>query len=319
MPPERTDTDARRLDQRQEWVTARERGSIVMLQFMSFISLRCGRHVTRCVLYAIAAYFFVFAPKARRCVREYLQRALGRRPTAADRFRLIFAFAATIHDRVFMVRDRYELFDISIDGEEFVSECHQRGEGAFMMGAHMGSFEAIRFIGRSRTGLTVAMAMYNDAAKKINAMLAALNPDFKPDIIGLGSMNSMLQIRERLNAGAFVGVLGDRTPGDEPYERVEFLGAPACFPTGAMRGAALLRRRVFFMIGLYRGGNRYHVAFEDLADFSNTQRTDREAAVRAAVRNYAATLERYCRAYPYNWFNFFDFWRAPDVAPRPPG
>jgi predicted LPLAT superfamily acyltransferase len=146
-------------------------------------------------------------------------------------------------------------------------------------------------------------------------VLAALNPSLTLDIIPLGTLDSMLQIAARLDAGVFVGVLGDRSFGPEQYECVEFLGAPAWFPTGAMRAAALLRRPVLFMAGLYRGGRSYHIVFEELADFTGVPRGERERAVREAVRRYAATLERYCRSDPYNWFNFFDFWQRPAGLP----
>ena len=95
-----------------------------------------------------------------------------------------------------------------------------------------------------------------------------------------------------------------------------FLGAPALFPTGPMRLAAVLRRPVVFMAGLYLGGNRYEVRFEPLADFSSLPeggRAGREALVREAIGRYAQCLERNARHAPYNWFNFHDFW-----APAPP-
>jgi predicted LPLAT superfamily acyltransferase len=69
-----------------------------------------------------------------------------------------------------------------------------------------------------------------------------------------------------------------------------------------------LQRRVILMLGIYCGGNRYRVVFEPIADFSGVERRDREEAIRRAVVRYAARLESYCREYPYNWFNFFDFW-----------
>jgi predicted LPLAT superfamily acyltransferase len=28
------------------------------------------------------------------------------------------------------------------------------------------------------------------------------------------------------------------------------------------------------------------------------------------LTRYVQALERHCRAAPYNWFNFFDFWKA---------
>ena len=116
-------------------------------------------------------------------------------------------------------------------------------------------------------------------------------------------------IAERLDRGAFVGMLGDRTLGDEPVQAVTLLGERADLPTGPMRAAAILRRPVIFMVGLYRGRNRYHVVFAPIADFSTTPAGARDAAVRTAVERYAALLDRYCRSDPYNWFNFFDFWR----------
>ena len=295
-----------------EWVTHRERGSMTMLRIMTFLSVRLGRSGGRLFLYLIAAYFFAFAPTARRYARAYLRRALGREPVAADRFRHVLTFATTIHDRVYLMKERFDLFDISLAGEDLLRTAHLAGNGAFLMGAHVGSFEIIRAVGRRRPGLRVAMAMYEDNARRLNAMLAAVNPAARPDVIALGRMDAMLKIREYLDQGDFVGVLGDRTLADEATQLVNFLGQPARFPVGAMRAAAIMRRPVIFMIGLYRGANRYHVAFESLADFSAVEPGQRDAAVHAAIERYARVLEKYLRGDPYNWFNFFDFWRGGD-------
>jgi predicted LPLAT superfamily acyltransferase len=286
------------------------------LRMMTFLSLRLGRSGGRVFLYLIAAYFFTFAPTARRHARAYLRAVLGREPTAADRFRHILTFATTIHDRVYLMKERLDLFDISVYGEDLVRSALEAGNGAFLMGAHVGSFDIIRTIGRRQPGLQVAMAMYEDNARRVNAMLAAVNPAAKPDVIALGHMDAMLKIQEYLGRGIFVGVLGDRTLGNEATQEVEFLGRPARFPIGAMRAAAIMRRPVIFMIGLYRGGNRYHVVFETLADFSAVQPRQRDAAVRVAIERYAGLLEKYVRSDPYNWFNFFDFWRAGDGNDR---
>jgi predicted LPLAT superfamily acyltransferase len=287
---------------------------MTLLRLMTFVSLRLGRASGRCILYFIAMYFFTFGPTARRHARAYLRRVLGREPTALDRFRQVLAFASTIHDRVYLANDRFGLFEISIEGEQLVRDALRAGDGAFLMGSHAGSFEIIRAIGRRQAGLHVAIAMFEENARRLNAMVAAINPATKPDVIALGRMDAMLKIREYLDRGAFVGVLGDRTLAQEPAQTVRFLGAPARFPVGAMRAAALLRRPVIFMIGLYRGGNRYHVVFEPLADFSAVEPKLREAAVGAAITRYAALLEKHCRRDPYNWFNFYDFWRGGDES-----
>ena len=302
-----------------DWIGHRERGSTVLLRLMAFVSLRLGRRLSRMALYGIALYFFLFAPNARRQSRRYLRRALGSEPRARDRFRHVLNFATSIHDRVYLINEQYDAFDVSIEGESLMRAQVALGRGAFLMGAHMGSFEIIGSVGRRQPGLKVSMAMYEDNARKINAILAAINPNAKTDIISLGHIDAMLCIAERLDRGAFVGMLGDRTLGDEPVHEVTILGERAYLPTGPLRAAALLRRSVIFMVGLYRGGNRYHVVFESIADFSQATPHSRDAAVREAVERYAALLDAYCRSDPYNWFNFFDFWRNPSAksVPKP--
>jgi predicted LPLAT superfamily acyltransferase len=295
---------------RAEWIGHRERGSSALLKLMVFLSLRLGRRVSRSVLYGIAVYFFLFAPAARRNSRRYLGLALGRTAKPSDGFRHVLYFATCIHDRVYLVKQQYERFRITIDGEEMMREQLESGRGAFLMGAHIGSFEVLRSVGRRQPGLNVSMAMYEHNARKINAMMAAVDPQAKADIISLGEIDAMLRISDRLDKGGFVGVLGDRTLSDEPLQSVRLLGEHAQLPVGPMRAAAILRRRVFFMAGLYRGANRYHLVFEPIADFSVTPAGQRESAIAAAIERYAAILDRYCRSDPYNWFNFFDFWRV---------
>src|SRR5215475_10127006 len=75
-----------------QWVGEPERGSAALLKVMIFVALRLGRPAARVCLYLIAAYFFAFAPAARRSSLEYLRRALGRAPQARDRFRQVFTF-----------------------------------------------------------------------------------------------------------------------------------------------------------------------------------------------------------------------------------
>jgi predicted LPLAT superfamily acyltransferase len=298
-----------------EWVTRRERGSIALLKLMAFLSLRFGRRLSRVVLYGIALYFFSFGPSARAHSLRYLRLALGRAPTARDRFRHILSFATTIHDRVYLINGQYEQFAITLDGEEMVRAHAASGCGAILLGAHMGSFEVVHSMSRRQHGLHVAMAMYEENARKIGGILAAINPNLLPDIVSLGRIDAMLKIAQRLERGAYVGVLGDRLLGDEPVQTVTLLGQRAYLPTGPMRAAAILRCPVFFMAGLYRGKNKYHVVFDRIADFSATSIGSRNLAVRAAIERYAAALDHYCRSDPYNWFNFFDFWRRPPGIP----
>lgn len=282
-----------------------------MLQAMTWISLRLGRQFARGVLHVIALYFLCFAPASRRASRAYLMRALQRPAGWRDMYRHFFTFATTVHDRVYLVNRRLDLFDFELHGEETLRSLLADGKGLFLLGAHLGSFEVIRALGRKNPDLRVAMLMHEDNAQKINTMLAAVNPEAAQDIIGLGHIDSMLNVSARLDQGEVVGMLADRTLNDDSLHPVHFLGETAFLPEGPFRMAALLQRPVLFMTGLYLGGNRYAIHFEPLMDFSGIERGQRDAAMLTGLTRYAALLDQYCRQAPYNWFNFFDFWRPP--------
>ncbi len=304
----------RQTSPQEEWARRPERSNTAMLRLMIWTSLHLGRASARLVLAGISFYFLLFTPGAKAASRAYLRRALGREPRFTDLFRHFHSFASTIHDRVFLLDARFDLFQVEVHGEDVIKEVLASGQGAFLMGAHMGSFEVVRAIGRQQPGLRVAMVMYEENARKVQAALASINPAAVQEIIPLGQFDSMLRVQACLDEGMVLGVLGDRTLGSDPTLRVPFLGTDADFPIGPMRLAAVLKRPVLFMSGLYLGGNRYAIHFERLADFSNLGRPGRDAAIQAAVEGYAACLERYCRAAPYNWFNFFDFWRPKDAS-----
>lgn len=290
-----------------QWMQRKERGSFFLLRLMSHISLTFGRRLSRPMVYGIALYFLVAAPTVRKASRSYLERVLKRAATSVDLYRHILAFASTIHDRFYLLNNQVDLFDIQVSGAAPIAEHHNNGEGMLLFGAHMGSFEVLLTHSRNNR-FNSCVAMYPENARQLNRALAAINPRTVTDIIALGQIDSMLTIHEKLKAGAMVGVLADRAAGPDQYISLPFLGTPARFPTGPFRMAAMLRQPVYFMTGRYCGGNRYEVLFEPLADFADVSRSERDAAVQDALHQYVAILERHCKAAPYNWFNFFDFW-----------
>ena len=293
-----------------DWHVRPERGSMVLLRVISWISLRLGRPAGRVVLHLIASYFFLFAPASKAASRRYLERILSRPLRWHDSYKHFFWFASTIHDRIYLLNQRFDLFEIDVYGKELVLEALEKEEGLLLIGAHIGSFEVIRAIGRSNVDLKIAMAMYEEHGQKLNQTLNAINPAAKQDVINLGRIDSIIKIKEYLDQGSLVGMLGDRTLGGDSVYPVTLFGAAANLPIGPFRIAAILRRPVLFMAGLYTGGNHYEIHFEKLIDFSKTLPQQRQYEIRRGMVVYAGLMEKCCRHAPYNWFNFFDFWQA---------
>jgi predicted LPLAT superfamily acyltransferase len=315
------------------WTTHRERGNPAILRLFVWIALTLGRRLARLLLYPIVLYFVFAGGAARAASRDYMKRVLGREPTPIDGYRHVHCFASTILDRAYLLNDRHDLFRIEVTGKEIglralrgrpMSDGSIR-RGAFLIGAHVGSFESIRAAGHEEKDLRVSMVMYEDNAQVLNQVLEAINPKMAKSIIPLGRVDSMLHVKRALDDGGFVGMLADRTLAEEEgtsaVRRINVLGTPTSIPIGPFRMAAMLRRPAIFIIGLYRGGNRYEVHYEELHDFAaldELPRVERAAATGAAIdcamARYVARLEHFCREAPYNWFNFYDYW---DDASRP--
>ena len=299
------------------WAHQRERSAVPVVRFMAWLSITLGRRLSRVVVYGIAAYFFAFAPKARAASRNYLRRVLNRPISARDGYQHVLSFASCIHDRVYWLRGMHDLFDIELVGVEHVQaafptnsntqDASATPQGIVFVGAHLGSFEALRVLGATH-GLKVRMLMYPDNAQKINAVLAAINPELADSVIPLGRADSLLTVRDCLQRGECVGALADRHLGKESGVAFDFLGSQAVFPDGPFRMAAMLKAQVVFMAGLYLGGNRYRIEFLPVADFTHTSPKERAQAIQAAQAHYVQQLESVCRQAPMNWFNFYDFW-----------
>jgi predicted LPLAT superfamily acyltransferase len=308
------------------WARQRERSSVRQLRAMRWIAVTAGRRVARLLLHPIVCCFCLGRATRQHSAR-YLSRALGRPATWGDVYRHLFTFAATVLDRVYLLQERFDEFSFTASGVEPMHRRLAEGRGVLAFGAHLGSFEALRMIGHER-GLAVAMIMYEDNARLINETLAALAPRARLHTIGLGRVDAMLAIRRWLDDGGIAGLLADRTlPGNSQRSKsvaLPFLGAPAIFSDGPFRLAAMLRQKVVFMAGLYRGGRDYDLRFIEIADFAASPQASatpaaggRDPAIRAALERYVATLESLCREAPYNWFNFYDFWAEADGAQAP--
>jgi predicted LPLAT superfamily acyltransferase len=289
----------------QAWLEQRERGTLSALRLITWITRRIGYGAGRALLPPICVYFIVFSGRARRASRDYLARMLGRRPAWSDVYRHYHTFAASILDRVMLASGGLDGFDVRVHGGERVAQALAKGRGCLLLGSHLGSFEIVRAAARTQPGLLVNVVIHEGNAGKIGAWLREIAPDRVPRVIAPGRQDTMLKVREALARGEVVAMLADRPIGHSPTHAVDFLGAPARFPTGPLRLALTLDVPVVLFFGLYREPRRYDLHFETLCCETGMPRTQ---AIASLVTAYVRRLEERARCAPYNWFNFYSYW-----------
>lgn len=288
----------------------RERGSLVALRFMTWLTRALGYRAASLLLPPICLYALAFAPRARAASREFLGRVHGRPARLAEVYRHFHVFACTLLDRIELLRGRAGDFEVRLHGGETLDAALAPRRGCLLLGSHLGSFEVLRVIGETRRGLTVNLVMHEGNAPLASRWARALAPELAARIIAPGTPETLLRVRECLERGEPVAMLGDRVFGGERAVSCDFLGAPARFPAGPLLMAALLGVPVVTFFCLRRGPRRYDAHFELLVERIESDRAGREQAVARWACAYAARLEAQARAAPDNWFNFYDTWDA---------
>ena len=295
------------------WADRRERGTTALVRLMIRLTLGLGWPVGQALLYPITLYFFLFSRGVRSASTRYLSRVLERRAAPRDVFRHLFTFANVLLDRLFLLSNRLRHYRIDATGTGHVTSALAQARGCVLLGSHLGSFEVLRAFAR-QSPVPVRVLMYRANTGAYSQMVERLDPTLADAIIEIGTPEAMLRVRESLARGEMVGILADRAPAGQKMVSVPFLGAPALLPTGPFLLCGALGVPIVLFFGVRTGSRRYGINFEPFADQIVVQRSRRAEEVAGWVRRYAERLEAHCRSYPFNWFNFYDFWGSPSHA-----
>ncbi len=291
----------------ERWANLPERGTPASLRLIGWIAVHVGRWAARLLLYPITLYFLISTHSARRVSYDYLKRVRGRPIYWWQVFRHFHCFAATILDRVYLLRGEFDHFEVTLHDKEVLHRQLESGKGCILLGSHLGSFEVLRSLGVTHD-FPLKVLMDIEHNEQITLFLDSLNQEIASTVIVPDRPETLLRVKESLDAGCLVGMLGDRVTGGGKITRCQFFGKSATFPAGPVLLAAIMRCPIVLFFGLYRNGNRYEIQFEHFAQEVILDRDHRAEEVQRWTQRYVERLEHYVRIAPYNWFNFYPFW-----------
>ena len=292
------------------WRDVREHGSVLGIKAGIVTMTLLGRPGGKALATLVAGYYTLLSPPARRAIRD-LRSHLGLETDMGDVYRHVHRFAQCILDAFFFMRGKTSFFRVGRNGYEHLADLRDSGQGAILLGAHLGSFHAMREQA-GREALPIHPVVFTKNAQRFNRVLEELDPTSRVRLIeideGEGRMGFMLAIREKLEEGGLVAILGDRVQPGAKAVKVDFLGEETWLPAGPYILAATLKAPVYFVAGLNRGDGRYELYCIPFAEQVVLPRRERQEAIQRYAQQYADLLARFCRDEPENWFNFYDFW-----------
>lgn len=285
------------------------------------------------IIHLISNFFYLFARKVRVEIRRFQKTLRDFRvangkppvPKRIDTYKTILSFSYCVIEKLagWVGKIKYEKLVTHDDDLADLVKQLESGKGAFLIGSHLGNIELLRSLTAfnetaCNRKIPVLVLMEVSSTAQFNNTIKKVNPDF--DLHALDSTSigpeSIIKIQEHIASGGIVVVTGDRTDkkSSERVIRQSFLGKEANFPYGVYLIAALAKTPIHYIFGLRTKNGPLHPKHymfieKSKIDFTvETSRKERNEKINALCSEFVQILEKYAQEFPYQWYNFYNFW-----------
>jgi predicted LPLAT superfamily acyltransferase len=283
------------------------------------IYLLFGRTVLQVFLYPVVIYYWLINRSARQASRAYLNRVAKFTPASKHNGSLLcsykhfISFANAIIDKLAAWSGAISLADVEYHGRDQMLAETKKGRGVVLLGSHLGNLEVCRVIADLNQDIRINVLVHTKHAEKFNQLINQTSDKSRLNLIQVTEITAATSIllNDKIDNGELVIITADRTPvgHSQRVAKVDFLGAKALFPQGPFILAALLKCPVYSVFCLKRQG-KHVIYFDYFSALLKFPRKNRDQAMQQTIQNYAERLQYYCLQEPFQWFNFFDFWRV---------
>ena len=297
------------------WSRAGEAGTILSIKIMLLVYRIFGRWGYRLVLFPVMTYYYLVRREARQASQQYLHRmqlSLQQENAGSlSSFKHFLIFGDILLDKFLVWMGRIRMQDVVIENPGVIHKIDNNSKGGIIIVSHLGNTEVCSAIAHQKPGIRLTLLVYTQHAKKFNSLMGKVNSSACIEMMQVTDISpaTAMILSDRVDAGEFVVIAGDRTPvtGHARVSKVNFFGGLAPMPQGAIILAGLLKCPVYVMFCL-KIGKKYHIYVELLSKQITFHRKERDRAIVDHVQLYANRLEHYCKKAPLQWFNFFPFW-----------
>jgi predicted LPLAT superfamily acyltransferase len=258
----------------------------------------------------VALYFFLFVPSSFRNTYNFYRNRLkfSFLSSVTAIYRNYLVFGKVILDKTATMAGFQTRFAFNFDGEHHLRKMVSDKTGGLLISAHIGNFEmAGHMLNRLKTKINIIM-LDAEHEKIKNYLSSFTQKSFH--IITLRNDNSHIyEIRQALENKEILCIHGDRFMLKSKVIRCDFLGEKASFPTGPFYLAMKYSVPVSFVFAMKEGNKDYHF-FASTPKYY-TQQTNlkkRNEMLKQIIEDFIIELELKIRQYPYQWFNYYNFW-----------
>lgn len=258
-----------------------------------------------------AAFVYCLTGRQRRGARSNLRVITGRRWVEPLIMSSYYKFARNWCDIMLMMRlsgaELQALVGRKSDSKP-MDDALAAGTGAILVSPHLGNWE-LGGVGLADLGYPVNVLTFREPDERFNSERERMRAERGIRFIYVDRDDSSpLAIIEAVNAlrrNEVLAILGDRD-GSSNTVRMNFFGRPTNIPAGAAYLALASGAPVIPVFVVLEQG-RYATIMEEPIFFKGG-RGEHADTIRTGMEKLLAVFERYIRAYPDQWYNYYDFW-----------
>jgi predicted LPLAT superfamily acyltransferase len=275
-------------------------GYKIFLFFINTLGLGFAYGLLRVVTY----YYYLFAAKPRKALLDFYQNTLHITGSDARKMarRNFYIFGQTLVDRAAFLLGKDRQFSHVFENEQYLIDIRDAGKGGILLSAHVGNWETAGNLLKGRITPTINIVMLDAEVENIKKYMDLSTGGSRFRVIAIkDDLSHIISIRNALVNNEFVAIHADRYLEGAKYIEMDFLGRKAKFPYGPFVIASKFNAPVTFVFAAKDGKFSYHL--------SSTKPIEGKMKPEEIARLYVDELERKVKAFPEQWFNYFNFFQ----------
>lgn len=282
------------------------KGTILGYKIFVFIIKNIGIKAAYSLLFFVAFYYFVAYPSNFKAMYQYFRKRQQQPASKAltSVYRTYFTFGQTIIDKFAIFAGLRERFTFDFDGIEILKTMLAEKKGGVLISAHVGNFEiAEKFFADIDFDHQIHIVTVDQERSSLKSYFEEISVERTSVqyIYVKEDMSHIFAINEALSNNELICFTGDRYVELQKTMEIEFLGSEASFPAGTFALASRLKAPVAFVYVMKEPNLHYHLYTRRAPEIKHR---DAHGVLQAYINSLTAIVKKY----PYQWFNFFDFW-----------
>lgn len=284
----------------QQW-SGRSQANTLGFSVFLWLIRRFPLSFSYALLRPVALYYLFFSKHANKSLIQYFSKlGLARPSSPARRYKAFYLFGQALIDKLAIYMNAGKELSFDFDNEQQLHRFAADGRGALLLGAHLGNWEIAGQL-LYRIDAPVHIVMLDNEQDQIKNLLEQHSAGKSFSIIPISEdITFVIKIKEALDNGGLVCMHADRFMEGMRTLEADFLDSTAQFPFGPFFMGGKLKAPVAFVYAMKDGKSHYQ--FSCSQPFENTD-------PRTLLESYVDLLESKARQFPYQWYNFYPFWK----------